>query len=659
MKNENFTFIKTQMVVDRYVIFSLVFILFIFTGSVLSQVAQQWVAIYNGPGNFSDEAKSIVVDGSGNVYVTGYSTGTGGYFDNDYCTIKYNSAGVQQWVARYNGPGYWNDEANSMVVDGSGNVYVTGWSFGSGTGYDYCTIKYNSSGVEQWVARYNGPGNGNDSAISIAIDGSGNVYVTGWSYGSGTGYDYCIIKYNSSGVQQWVARYNGPGNGNDYAFSIGVDGSGNVYVTGWSYGSGTGYDYCTIKYNSSGVQQWVARYNGYGIGNDYANSIAVDGSGNVYVTGESYGSGTNYDYCTIKYNSAGVQQWTARYYGPGNGEDGACSIALDGTGNVYVTGYSYDYGTRFDYCTIKYNSSGVQQWVARYNGPGNDDDEANSITIDNSGNLYVTGASIGSGTWYDYCTIKYNSSGVQQWIARYNGQGNDDDVAYSIAVDGSGNVYVTGYSWGSGSFDDYCTIKYVDVQTPMAPILYSPGNNSQGWYSSLTLIWYKVSIATNYHVQLSTDPSFNTLIVNDSTLTDSTKAVTGLPYYIWYYWRVKGRNSYGQGPWSEVWRFKTGPPIIGIQTISNEIPKEFKLIQNYPNPFNPITKIRFDLPKNVNVKLTIYDMLGREVETIVNEHLNAGSYEVTFDGTKYTSGVYYYRLNAGDFVETKKMILVK
>ena len=406
------------------------------------------------------------------------------------------------------------------------------------------------------------------------------------------------------------------------------------------------------------AQQWVARYNGPGNSTDAANSIAVDGSGNVYVTGMSSGSGTYYDYCTIKYNSAGVQQWVARYNGPGNDYDVPTSIAVDGSGNVYVTGYSKGSGTDEDYCTIKYNSSGVQQWLARYNGPVNHDDEAHSIAVDGSGNVYVTGESYGSGTYEDYCTIKYNSLGVQQWLARYNGPANDYDEARSIAVDGSGNVYVTGCSYGGGTNVDFCTIKYVDVQTPMAPILYSPGNNTQGWNTSLTLIWYKVSIATNYHVQLSTDPSFNTLIVNDSTLTDSTKAVSGLQNNTWYYWRVKGRNSYGQGQWSATWMFKT-KPVVGLQAIGNEIPKEFKLIQNYPNPFNPITKIRFDLPKNANVKLTIYDMLGREIETIVNEHLNAGSYEVTFDGTKYTSGVYYYRLNAGEFVETKKMILVK
>ena len=129
---------------------------------------------------------------------------------------------------------------------------MTGYSTGLGTDYDYATIKYTPSGEEQWVARYNGPVNGGDVAYGVAVDSFGNVYVTGESSGVGTGFDYATIKYNSSGQQKWVARYNGPVNGDDSAQGIAVDASGNVYVTGASRQSQFQYDwdFATIKYRS-------------------------------------------------------------------------------------------------------------------------------------------------------------------------------------------------------------------------------------------------------------------------------------------------------------------------------------------------------------------------------------------------------------------------
>jgi uncharacterized delta-60 repeat protein len=283
---------------------------------------------------------------------------------------------------------------------------VTGYS-ANGNNQDYATIKYNSAGVQQWAARYNGPGNSFDQAYSLAVDGSGNVYVTGRSMGSAITFDYATIKYNSAGVQQWASRYDGPGNGADEAYSLAVDVLGNIYVTGESSGIGTDFDYATIKYNSAGVSQWVARYDA-GNGADIAYSLAVDGLGNVYVTGGSNGSGTQNDYATIKYTTLGVQQWAARYDGPANGGDEAHSIAVDGTGNVYVTGYSTSV-TNYDYATIKYNSIGAQQWLARYNGTGNFSDWANSLAVDGSGNVYVTGYSAGTPT-NDYVTIKYSET---------------------------------------------------------------------------------------------------------------------------------------------------------------------------------------------------------------------------------------------------------
>jgi hypothetical protein len=422
-------------------------------------VTQAWVARYNGSANLDDGGHAIVGDSSGNVYVTGGSHGLG--TDLDYATIMYSSAGAEQWVARYNGPAYGWDRAAAIARDSSGNVYVTGQSLGLGTDFDYATVKYDSTGQELWVARYNGPGNGEDDAVAIVIDDSGNVYVTGQSLGADTAFDYATVKYDSAGQELWVARYNTGVHFLPYyglVHAMAIDNSGNIYVTGRS--PGTSWDYTTVKYDSAGQEQWVARYNGPGNSEDDAIAIAVDGSGNVYVTGHSAAVNLAPDYATIKYDSAGQEQWVARYNGPGDWVDQASAIGVDSLGNVCVTGESDGTSSYRDYATIKYNSAGQEQWVARYDGTGNFNDFARAIAIDSSDNLYVTGASDGTRS-SDYATVKYDSAGQQQWVARYNGPTRGYDDAQGIVVDGSGNVYVTGESSSRRSGFDYATIKYV------------------------------------------------------------------------------------------------------------------------------------------------------------------------------------------------------
>jgi hypothetical protein len=421
---------------------------------------EQWVARYNGQG----EANSIAVDSTtGTAYVTGFSTGAG--TGQDYATVAYDATGTELWVARYDGPGHGSDVARGIALDNStGNVYVTGYSWGVSMSSEYATVAYDSTGSELWVARYNGPGNGSHSATAIAVDSTGNVYVTGISWGgTATQFDYATIKYDATGTELWVARYNGPASGNDGATAIAVDsGTGNVYVTGNSLGTGQPFgDYATVAYDRTGMQLWVARYTGPGNMFNNAKAIAVDSrTGNVYVTGESMGIGTFTDYATVAYDSNGAQLWVARYNGPGNDKDEANAIAVDGAGNVYVTGESAGLGTLIDYATVAYDSNGAELWVARYNGPANGYDIANAIAVDSSGSVYVTGRSEGIGTGYDYATIAYNSAtAAEQWVARYNGPGNGQDIAYAIAVDSTRNVYVTGGSTGIGT-GDFATIKY-------------------------------------------------------------------------------------------------------------------------------------------------------------------------------------------------------
>ncbi|MEO0097946.1 MAG: SBBP repeat-containing protein, partial [candidate division WOR-3 bacterium] len=265
--------------------------------------------------------------------------------------------------------------------------------------------KYDGNGNLLWERRYNGPENSWDCATSLFVDNYGNVYVTGFSFSSGTYEDYVTLKYDANGNLLWERRYNGPGNGYDEANALFVDNYGNVYVTGYSLGSGTYYDYATLKYDGNGNLLWERRYNGPENSWDCATSLFVDNYGNVYVTGVS--SGTYEDYATLKYDANGNLLWERRYNGPGNGEDVPYVLFVDNQGNVYITGRSYGSGTDDDYATLKYDANGNLLWERRYNGPGNGYDEATALFVDNNGNVYVTGGSYGSDTYFDYATIKY------------------------------------------------------------------------------------------------------------------------------------------------------------------------------------------------------------------------------------------------------------
>jgi hypothetical protein len=519
-----------------------------FSIAVYSQVNQEWVARYDGPGSNYDEANAVAVDQSGNVFITGQSEQS--LLNFDCATIKYNSYGGEEWVQRFNGSENQTDIGKSIAVVGSGDVYVLAQSH-----VNFVTFKYtNLLGNELWKKILNNC----NGAATLVLDNQTNIYVTGaGDNNASNNNDYTTIKYNILGTEQWIAQYSGPDSLDDGASDITVDNYGNVYVTG-IIGGYISSDYATVKYNHLGVVQWSQTYNGPADFDDGAIAIALDDSGNVYVTGSSEQSYGVRDYATIKYNSTGVLRWVNRFNFVG--DDVAKDIAVDGEGNVYVTGWSEGIGTSTDYATIMYSSAGVQQWVARYNGPDSLGDGAYALALDASGNVYVTGGS--TKDWYEDCvTVKYNPNGSEIWVQRYNGPGNQSDQGKAIAVDDAGNVYVTGGSYGDGTKTDYVTIKY-------------------------------------------SQPA-------------------------------------------------------GIEPISKYIPTEYNLFQNYPNPFNPATTIEFSIPKSEFISLKVYDILGEEVATVVADRLSAGNHKYTWDTTGLAGGIYFYRLESGSFTETKKMILLK
>lgn len=509
----------------------------------------------------------------------------------------------QEWVRRYPDTNTFTAGANALALDDSGNVYIAG-SAGNVNFSTYCTVKYSSSGVQQWVAFYYGTNDGGRQAYAIAIDKFSNVYVTGGSYNDSSLFDYCTIKYNSSGVQQWVKYYDGSAHGIDAATKIAVDNAGNVYVTGESSLGGYSFIYTTIKYSTEGMQLWVRSY-GVGGTETYARGIAVDDSCNVYVTGANNSISPTYtNAVTIKYDSSGNQLWVQTYM-----VAEANSIALDKYNNICVCGFIPGLITHYDYLTIKYSSSGVQQWVRRYNGDSTtySDYEANSVDVDYIGNVYVSGfSSSDQGSAMKFCTVKYSCIGDLIWVRR------DTDTLRSqntfMTIDRNSSVYVTGSVSHLPSYSSYSTTKY-------------DSSGSQKWG-----VEYNSQNGDSYPYCLKVDQNFNVLLTGGNGASMIT--------------------------------IKYSQPV-GIYVNKDFIPDKFELYQNYPNPFNPSTRFKIQIPKLSDVKIFIYDVLGKEVTILVNEQLKPGNYEVEWNASEYPSGVYFYRLEAGDFVNTKKMVLVK
>ncbi len=441
------------------------FILSVFAAMpLIAQPPQAWNKRFNGIPDQSDEARSIAVDAAGNSYVTGASFNNNN-FNLDIVTIKYSPSGTPLWQQTYDGGVNDNDEGREIVVDNAGNSYVTGYSRGANA-QDIIVIKYDPNGTELWHQSYNGQASALDDGYAIAIDPSGNVYAGGITTTNGFDFDAVVIKYNSAGTQQWATVYeSGVNGGNDDITDIAVDASGNVYSIGTcdSSGSTINVQMMTTKFSSSGAVTWRKIYNGPSNDNDYGKAITLDNSGNVIVCGYSFETNNWFDYVTVKYNSSGTQQWAMRYNYGANRYDEPWDVIADTLGNVYVTGQSQalgNNGTPPDFATIKYNSAGAQQWVSRYNGSANDDDRAVSIGLDDSLNVYVSGYSKGtSSVLQNFAIVRYSPAGTQQWVITYNGQANKDDRSNSMVVWGNGDVWVTGVSQNLSN-DDYLTARY-------------------------------------------------------------------------------------------------------------------------------------------------------------------------------------------------------
>ncbi|GAB4496475.1 MAG: hypothetical protein OHK0019_28210 [Saprospiraceae bacterium] len=430
-----------------------------------AQPTLQWDKRFNGSiGN--DQGNATDVDASGNVYIAASSDGSN--FLSDYLIIKYNSTGDTLWSRRYNGSANGIDAAVAIKSDASGNVYVTGYSQSSGTGYDIVTLKYNAQGVQQWAKVFEGGNSGankDDIGYDLAVDIAGNVYVVGSSYPAGGAQtDGVAIKYSPAGTLLWKININESANYPEITNIITINTLGNVVVTEGIYTVEGGYLVIELNPSNGAV---IKKYNIYTfppglfpvIGSP--DDLALDNNNNMYVVSSANQLGLGlYEVHTAKfaYGGSGTRAWDSYNQVTGSATITGVGIDIDAALNIYVLS-DYHNGNSHYFHLKKYNTSGATQWSKSFSAnPGSD-----NVPVSLSLSKEITNPSIfvaGYTAMGNINIVKFNNNGDTLWQKIYDCGNNGLDVASTMVTDNCNNIYITGHSNCNGTNKDVKTIKY-------------------------------------------------------------------------------------------------------------------------------------------------------------------------------------------------------
>lgn len=613
-----------------------------------SNAQSQWQRTIGGTNH--DQSNCIIMTNDGGFAAAGYTYSFAAGYEDMYI-VKCTASGSILWTKTIGGVN--SDAARSIIQTSDGGYAIAGDTYDySSTTADWLIIRLDAAGNIQWTRTINRAAY--DYACSIVQTNDGGFAISGVSATGGVfSGDMYVVKLSSAGNHLWSKTYGGTHD--EVAYTIIKTSDGGLAFAGYSNSFGSYNVFNFIKTDSLGNIQWNRLIGASGTGS-HIYSIKQTTDGGYVLAGEHTPTGTgNYDMYIVKLNSSGTIEWTRTVIG--TGYDMANSVIQTIDGSYILAGYTNSYGAGGnDMYIAKLNNIGVLQWSKTVGETG--DEQALYVVNSNDGGFITAGytASFGSGG-KDIFIVKFDAAG--------NTCGNTTSPAVTSGTSGTAtnpaftvvtqNPTVTTPTPTIGSGGILTTI--CSTAPPLPPSLVSPPNNSFNQLTTVRFIWNKSIGALTYRLQVAQDSLFTNMIVNDSTLTDSTIVVTNLTVNRYYWWRVNAKNSYGTSPYSAVW--KTGTFLVGIQQIGTDIPKEFRLFSNYPNPFNPSTNIRLAIPVKGDISFSVYDIMGKGILVLVKNMVNPGTYEIRFDGSNCSSGIYFYRLVSGNFSAAKKMVLIK
>jgi len=656
-------------------------------------------------GGYSDGP--LAIDSEGNVFVS-YMETYGGH----YGVTKYNKNGSLIWkTLTPSKVSYWGVPRGLLIGEG-GKVYLFGeidgyhiWQFSSNgtinwaitrtppSGYNidhqnnlYCLgenwqtnaslEKYSSLGILEWSYVYEGNKIPQDYPADMSTDSSGNVYVLSEKQCKDR-VGFAVIKYNALGDLLWVRE--GPcTNTPRMANSM----KGSTYITGEIrfYDSiGVHTTQFVEKISEEGNIEWSAEYNPVTNTELSTQSIMYDESGNVTVISDKSEPEKPSGILIQNFNTTGTLNWSVESFAEqinSNRTFGAAT--LDKDGNLLLSVRDTDTQDKKTHFTLKFNPSGQQLWSNTIQ-TGDTLYSFSAITSTENGSVIVTGSGEHNGITIGLIIINYDENGNQRWLVR------DTDylTTTSLKTDINGNIFILGTS--SDSLGSACLIGGYDG---LGNRLWRQKHQHNLWFIHPP----KMTIDNQGKIYvLCGDKDLNTTCYSNEGMIEWTDAFKEPDWNVEHFpgelaW---DRNDHlyvlgGSGEWVHSWWGRGGGDyldagvlvtlrydLVSTNIILNDPfqPEHFTLYQNFPNPFNPSTNIKYSIPNEGKVSLIVFNLLGEEVTTLVNEEQSAGNYKVEFNISSLPSGVYFYQLlvsalrskdgKAGSFVETKKMILLR
>ena len=504
------------------------------------------------------------------------------------------------WFRIYNGPINSFDFLHSMKMDNSG-IYLAGGSYMSDSTADAFLIKYSHEGDSLFSIDYSLQPNVRDEFNSLAVDDNSDLYLTGVTTINNYNRKMIFQKYSSSGHITWSKDFNFKARG--LALILDTE---DLPVLAYDNWEGPNYAHLVINsFSPSGDSLWSVVFrddtSAYGIA-----GIIRDNENFFYIgiLQLQVINGQNIYHSHI----ACIKDGTLIWYRPIEGNR-IRKIVLDSENNLIAY-------TQFDSRIYKIDYvSGETIWEKNVNNSIFHIPNLYDMGVDRFNNIIVTGNN--SDIDANIQIKKLSSVGEELWLKEYDGQGDLQDIPDALALDKNNNIYITGKSVDS-IFKGYV-------------LRISPGG---------ALKW-------EYHLD---DVAYEQLFLHKIIVNDSSLFIGG------------GLDDFLTK--SNIFVMKLDQKLSTGINGKNLISDSYQLSQNYPNPFNPNTMIRYEIPgqarnDNILVVLKVYDVLGNEIVTLVNEELPAGSYQVEFDGAGLPSGIYFYSLQAGSFVDTKKIVLIK